>query len=154
MGLTSHAEIPIPALPRGEIAIATLSGTMDDVKTLSVSFSNMLVFESELYPIDFQDPPRELKSRTILAFWYTSRKIRRIVQTSPWWERLNGRGQQPYFCFHDEFCACFETKQELEDHYREFQEHRLTKEQIQARQADAQIVQMLRKWSFPRNKHI
>ena len=74
----------------------------------------MSEFESELYPIDFEDPPGQLKNPTILTFWWTSREVRRVLSHSPWSERLRYHGETPFFCFHNGFCTYFETRKGLE----------------------------------------
>ena len=110
----------------------------------------MSEFERELYPIHFEEPPTQLKNPTILTFWWTSAEVRRVLSQSPWFERLHYQGETPYFCFHNGFCAYFGTRKALEDHYEEFTDHRLTRNEIVCKEADAEVVKVLRRWDFPK----
>jgi len=110
----------------------------------------MSEFESELYPIDFEDPPGQLKNPTILTFWWTSREVRRVLSHSPWSERLRYHGETPFFCFHNGFCTYFETRKGLEDHYEEHDSHRLTRSDMISKESDAKVVRLLRRWNFPK----
>jgi len=107
-------------------------------------------FEREIYPIDFDDPPKELKNPTILTFWWTSKEVRHILSQPPWYDRLLFEGVTPFFCFHEGFCTYFETRKGLEDHYDRNADHRLTRSEIVCKEADAQVVKLLRRWNFPK----
>ena len=110
----------------------------------------MSEFERELYPIHFDEPPSQLKDPLILTFWWTSAKVRDILSQSPWRERLLNQGETPYFCFHNGFCDYFETGEDMQDHYKRFKHHKLTRKQIVSQKADADIVKVLRQWGFPK----
>ena len=88
----------------------------------------------EIYPVNFSDPPFQLRNKTILIYWWISKPVRDILSSSPWVERLRETGETPYFCFNEGFCACYESRTDLENHYQEFPDHRLTKAEVMAKE--------------------
>ena len=107
------------------------------------------IHQSEMYPIDFDDPPDELSDPSLILVWYTNGVAREIMTSSTWSDRIKN-GWRPYFCLFKGFCACFKSTSELRQHYEDFQSHRLMKSDWQDIMANAKIIHNLRQWNFPR----
>ena len=71
------------------------------------------IHQSEMYPIDFDDPPDELSDPSLILVWYTNGVAREIMTSSTWSDRIKN-GWRPYFCLFKGFCACFKSSSELQ----------------------------------------
>ena len=107
------------------------------------------IHESETYPTDFDDPPFALRDPSLILIWYTNQTAREIMSRSPWKDLIR-RGDRPYFCLHEGFCACLKSNQELKQHYQDFESHRLSRTHWQSIVDKAKVIHYLRKWNFPR----